>query len=144
MDLGQMGAVDPALRERIRQELYIKILNRDPLATGDAEGLDYWAGQMEAMGWNWDTLVRQFLLSAQTVLSTSTDAQRTFLAPAVFAPAAGAAPVSVASGSTVEKILATIAAGSTPAVVAPVASVAPHHFGKWLLLAGAAFVLLRR
>jgi hypothetical protein len=132
MEMGQMDGTDPALRERIRQDLYIKIIGRDPLATGDAEGLDYWATQAATQGWDWNTLVRNFLWSANQTLETSNAAQRAFLAPTIFAPAQAATPVTVASGQTVEDVLGSI--GSTPVRKLPVP----------LLLAAVGVLLLTR
>jgi hypothetical protein len=75
-----------ALREDIRQKLYIDLEGRDPLATGDATGLDYWTDETIRDGWDWAALQAHFEISAKTVLQNSTDAARAFLAPALFKP----------------------------------------------------------
>jgi hypothetical protein len=102
-----MGAITS---EDIRQNLYIGILGRDPLATGDEAGLQYWTDEAARNNWTPAQLTEEFLKSAKSVLSTSTTAQRAFLAPEVYS-----APLNAPVYKTVDQYIAAKNSGIEPA-----------------------------
>lgn len=74
------------IRSYIQNQLYIAILGRDPVATGDSGGLDYWVQQTIDNGWSLDQLRQAWMTSAGITLQQSTQAAREALAPAIFPP----------------------------------------------------------